>query len=432
MRVKIEKLVYGGEGLAHVEAKDTRAQTVFVPFVLPGEEVEVTVAEQKKGFAHARLESVVTPAAERVAAPCPYFLRCGGCHYQHMDYPLQVAAKQEILRETLRRTGKLDWTQPIEAITGEPFHYRNRTRMRVHHSGTFAIGYFQYRSHKLVAVRACPISSPLINRVLAELWRVGEAGEFPPVVKEIEFFADAADNHILLELMVYSAPSQDDRAQLGRFAVALVEQVPAITGMVAFLHQGDAPHSGEPVWSNGRTSLEYQTKNEKYRVSAGAFFQTNRFLSDALVELVTAGKKGRLALDLYAGTGLFTLPLARTFEQVVAVEASPASFSDLRTNAPVHVKAVRSTTEDYLKQAGAKLSADLIVVDPPRAGLGDKVIPILARAKARQLCYVSCDPATLARDLKALTESGYRIDSIHLVDLFPQTFHMEAVVHLSR
>lgn len=432
MRLNIEKLVYGGEGLARVAGRDARAQTVFVPFVLPGEEVEAQVAEQKKGFAHARLERVITPAADRITAPCPYFLRCGGCHYQHMDYAHQVEAKQQILRETLRRTGKLDWTQPIGVVTGEPFHYRNRTRVRVHHSGIFAMGYYQYRSHKLVAVRACPISSPLINQVLAALWEVGEAGQFPPVVKEVEFFADATDSRVLLELAVHTAPSQDDRAQLKRFAAALVEQLPAVTGMAAFLLQGEAANYSEPLWSNGQTYLEYKTAGDNYRVSAGSFFQTNRFLSQALIELVTTAKTGRMALDLYAGTGLFTLPLSRAFEQVVAVEASPASFADLRVNAPVHVKAVRSTTEDHLRQLGDKFYADLIVVDPPRAGLGEKVIPILGRVKASQLCYVSCDPATLARDLKALTDSGYRIDTIHLVDLFPQTFHLETVVHLSR
>ncbi len=424
--------MYGGEGLARVENKDARALTVFVPFVLPGEEVEAQVAEQKKGFAHARLESVITPSAERVAAPCPYFQRCGGCHYQHMEYAQQVKAKQEILRETLRRTGKLEWTGPIAAITGEPLHYRNRTRMRVHHSGTFEMGYYQYRSHKLVAVRECPISSLLINRVLAALWRQGEGGAFPPVVKEVEFFADATDSHALLELVVHAAPSQDDRAQLKRFAAGLVAEVPEVTGMAAFLLQGDSANYGEPLWTNGQATLDYKTKGDTYRVSAGSFFQTNRFLSDALIELVAGGKKGRFALDLYAGTGLFTLPLSRTFEQVVAIEASPASFADLRANVPVHVKAVRSTTEDYLHQVGDKFFADLIVVDPPRAGLGDKVIPILGRVKASQLCYVSCDPATLARDLKALMESGYGIDTIHLVDLFPQTFHLETVVHLSR
>ena len=431
MRLTIEKLVYGGEGLARVAEAESRAKTVFVPFVLPGEEVEAQVTEQKRGFAHARLESVITPSQQRASAPCPYFQRCGGCHYQHMDYAHQVEAKKGILLETLRRTGKMEWTQPIEAVTAEPLHYRNRTRMRVHHMGSFEIGYYQYRSHKLIAVRECPISSPLINQALAALWRSGEAGELPPIVKEVEFFADAADAQLLLELVLHAPLGSDDASKLEAFARSVTETLPAVVGMAAFQQQGDFAEYGKPLWSQGQTSLDYATKTDRYRVSAGAFFQTNRFLSDALVQLVTAGKKGGLALDLYAGTGLFSLPLARSFDQVIAVEASPASFADLRTNATDNIKAVRSTTEDYLRQIGAKHPPDLIVVDPPRAGLGEKIIPILGQVKARKLCYVSCDPATLARDLKGLVESGYRIDSIHLVDLFPQTFHLETVVHLS-
>lgn len=432
MRLTIEKLVYGGEGLARVSEADSRVKTVFVPFVLPAEVVEAQIAEQKKGFAHARLESVVTPSSERVAAPCPYFQRCGGCHYQHMDYAQQVEAKKSILLETLRRTGKLEWTKPLEAITAQPLHYRNRTRMRVHHAGSLEIGYYQYRSHKLIAVRECPISSPLINQALAALWKLAEAGEVPPAVKEVEFFADTADSKLLLELVLHTALSDEDRAKLKKFAELLRKQLPAVIGMAAFHQQADFAEYDKPLWSHGNVSLEYATKTDRYRVSVGSFFQTNRFLSDALVSLVTTGKKGGLALDLYAGTGLFSLPLSRSFDQVIAVEASPASFADLRANASDRMKTVRLTTEDYLRQVGAKHPPDLIVVDPPRAGLGEKVVPILGQVKARQLCYVSCDPATLARDLKGLVEAGYRIDTIHLVDLFPQTFHLETVVHLSR
>jgi 23S rRNA (uracil1939-C5)-methyltransferase len=432
LRLKIEKLVYGGEGLARLTEIDQRAKTVFVPFVLPGEEVEAQITEYKKSFAHARLESVVAASPERQVAPCPYFARCGGCHYQHMDYAHQVEAKKAILLETLRRTGKIEWSNPIEAATGEPFQYRNRTRMRVHHTGSFEIGYFRYRSHKLVAVRECPISSPLINRILEVLWRIGEAGEFPPVIREVEYFVNATDDQALLELTLHAPPGADDKKQLTRFAAALMAEITNVTGMAAFVQQGESAEYDQPVWKHGETSLEYETKGDRYKVSAGAFFQTNRFLSDALVSLVTKGKRGGLALDLYAGTGLFSLPLARSFDQVVAVEASPTSFADLRANAVGNMKVVRSTTEDYLRQVSGKHAPDLIVVDPPRAGLGEKVIPILGRSKARELCYVSCDPATLARDLKALIEAGYRIDSIHLVDLFPQTFHLETVVHLSR
>lgn len=432
MRLKIEKLVYGGEGLARVAEAEARAKTVFVPFVLPGEEVEAQILGQKKGFAHARLESVVTASPERRPALCPYFQRCGGCHYQHMDYAHQVDAKKAILLETLRRTGKLEWTGAVEARTGDPFHYRNRTRMRVHHTGAFEIGYYQCRSHQLVAVRECPISSPLINTTLAALWAIGEAGELPTIVREVECFANATDDQILLALVLHAPLAPEEGPKLGRFAESLRAQVSAVSGLVAFLQPGDSAEHGKPLWSDGRTFLDYETKGDRYRVSAGAFFQTNRFLSDALTELVASGKSGGLALDLYAGTGLFSRPLARSFDQVIAVEASPTSFADLRANANENIKAVRSTTEEYLRRIGAKHTPDLIVVDPPRAGLGDQIVPILVQVKSKQLCYVSCDPATLARDLKGLVDSGYRIDTIHLVDLFPQTFHLETVVHLSR
>lgn len=427
MRLNIEKLVYGGEGLARAEK-----MTVFVPFVLPGEEVEAQFAERKKNFAHARLESVVSASPDRRPAPCPYFARCGGCHYQHMDYERQVEAKKEILRETLRRTGKLEWTQPIAAITAEPFGYRNRTRLRVHHAGSFEIGYHQHRSHRLVAVRECPISSPLINRVLAALWKLGEGGGFPPSIREVEFFANADDSQLLLELVLHVAPGAEERAALDAFAAEVRQAAPEVVGLSAFLPLAESADYGKAVWSAGATSLDYRAASDTYRVSAGSFFQTNRFLTERLIELAVGESRGELALDLYAGTGLFSLPLARRFAQVVAVESAPASFSDLRANVPAKVKPVRATTEDYLRQQGAKLRPELIVVDPPRAGLGDKVIPILVQAKAPHLCYVSCDPATLARDLQALVASGYRIDSLHLVDLFPQTFHMETVVRLSR
>ena len=167
-------------------------------------------------------------------------------------------------------------------------------------------------------------------------------------------------------------------------------------------------------------------------MSGGSFFQTNRFLVDKLVEVVVGNRTGRAALDLYAGAGLFTLPLARNFDQVLAVEASPHSFSDLRHNSPANVKCLRMTTEAFLAERAAKLAPDLVIVDPPRAGLGEKATKALCRMSASHVTYVSCDPATLSRDLRLLLESGYRVEQAHLVDLFPQTYHMETVLHLAR
>jgi 23S rRNA (uracil1939-C5)-methyltransferase len=181
----------------------------------------------------------------------------------------------------------------------------------------------------------------------------------------------------------------------------------------------------------GKTTVVYGTKLASYRVSAGAFFQANRFLIDELVNAVIGGASGQLALDLYAGVGLFSVPLKQSFAQVIAVEASQTSFADLRQNAGQEVKAARATTAQYLDQASG-IHPDLVVADPPRGGLGEDVVRSLGKLGAPRMTYVSCDPSTLARDLRTLLSLGYRIDGAHLIDLFPQTYHIESVFHLAR
>ena len=226
------------------------------------------------------------------------------------------------------------------------------------------------------------------------------------------------------------------------FAAALHCELPQVAGVVVFSTSALEDESRQrapltaihPETSQaiGEESLLYHAVGHDYRVSGGSFFQTNRFLTDTLVQVVIAGRKGRGALDLYAGAGLFTLELARNFDTVLAVESSPHSFADLRRNVPSNVKCIRSTTENFLAERAAKLGPDLVVVDPPRAGLGEKAARALGRMTVPLVTYVSCDPATLARDLRVLLEFNFRVEQAHLVDMFPQTFHMETVVHLAR
>ena len=204
----------------------------------------------------------------------------------------------------------------------------------------------------------------------------------------------------------------------------------------------------EPLVAVGASELTYQTKTAVHRVTAGAFFQTNRFLTDELVSIVTAGRSGELALDLYAGAGLFSTALACDFRHIVSVESSQTAAADLQYNLPVNGKAVPAQVEHYLTRNPARVGAgdspaqsrsdgenqkpDLVVVDPPRSGLGDQVAHLLATMAAPRLTYVSCDPATLARGLVPLLAAGYRVEEAHLVDLFPQTYHLETVLHLAR
>jgi len=444
--LNIEKLIYGGDGLARLPAgssgnKDRgRGKAVFIPFVLAGEKVEAALTEEKPGFARAHATAIVEPSPRRDPPPCPHFGRCGGCQYQHAAYQHQLEIKKEILRENLRRIAKLELQSEIELHPSPPWNYRNRSRLQVRTHPDFAAGYFKFASHELLPVEECPISSPLINRGIAALWQSGRAGKAVEGVREAEFFSNADDTRLLLELLC--AP-EARRAAVRAWAEELCASMPEIVGIATFRE----PQKGvqEPLVSVGAEELTYQTKTNSYRVSAGAFFQTNRFLIDELVDIVTRSSSGELALDLYAGVGLFSTALACDIRHIVSVESSQTAASDLQYNLALNGKVVHTTTEQYLTHladkgqdgSGAVLpqllhKPDMVVVDPPRGGLGDRVARLLVELNAPRVTYVSCDPATLARDLVPLLAAGYSVEEAHLVDLFPQTYHLETVLKLVR
>jgi 23S rRNA (uracil1939-C5)-methyltransferase len=446
----IEKLIYGGDGLARLPADSStddrgRGKAVFTPFVLAAEKIEAELTEQKSGFARAKATAILDPSPRRIQPACPYFGRCGGCHYQHTSYEHQLEIKTEILQETLRRTAKLELPNPIEVHPSPPWHYRNRSRLQVQLVPDFSAGYFKLASHELLAVEECPISSPLINRGIAALWQSGRLGKVPAGVREVEFFASADDSQLLVDV---GCAGEARRAEVRDWAEEFSATLPEISGVVAFRepNPGDRKAGApEVLVSVGAGHLTYQTQRASYRVSAGSFFQTNRHLIDELVRIVAQGQSGKLALDLYAGVGLFSTALASDFHHVVSVEMSQTSSADLAYNRNSNGETVQATTEQYLARAensgrvgkGAVLphilnKPDLAVVDPPRIGLGERVARMLATLGAPRVVYVSCDPATLARDLVPLLSAGYRVDQVHLVDLFPQTYHLESVVHLVR
>ncbi|MFI5090818.1 MAG: 23S rRNA (uracil(1939)-C(5))-methyltransferase RlmD [Terriglobales bacterium] len=438
MLLTIDKLIYGGNGLARLPADEKGpGKAVFLPFVLEGERVEAEITEQKPGFARARAEKILEASPHRIAPGCPYFGQCGGCHYQHADYEHQLQIKSAILRETFRRVAKLELEPEIRVHASPPWNYRNRTRLRLRTS-PFVVGYNRLRGSELMAVEQCPISSPLINRAIAALWDLGRADKASADVNEIEFFANADDTQLLAELTVQETGWRRGRkSDLPQFVGALRETLPEITGVAVFHAPGPGELEPEEIPAElqqtfGADHLLYSTATANYQVSAGSFFQTNRFLTDKLVELVTEGRSGDYVLDLYAGTGLFSLMLSQTFREVGAVEAAPFSFHDLQQNCPSNVTGYRVPVEKLLAHLPEGAKADFTVADPPRAGLGEKVAGLLADSGTPRITYVSCDPATLARDLTVLVKSGYRIEEVRLIDLFPQTFHIESVVQLVR
>ena len=515
-RLRIEKAVYGGAGIARLAANPATAgdsrdegkpgdqretrKAVFVNFTLPGELIDARITEDKGSFATAALVDLIEPSADRVPPCCPHYGVCGGCHYQHGSYQAQLEMKTAILRETLERAHLRD-LPPIEALgarsakqtagqsqTG-PWIYRNRIRMHVARTGQdIALGYREAGSHIVTGVveagsgcgeRLCPIAAPLLLEAAGALVRF--AGQSQAAFgllsecAEVELFCNAEESSLQLSLFLRSGgQAAKNPASGGPFKMlcdALKEYLPQLAGAGLYAvvaASREAPQrasrrsgaGASPVLQQaaawGTNVLLYYAAGFEYRVSRGSFFQVNRRMVDELVSLVVERRSGALAWDLYAGVGLFSRALTSAFRHVVAVESASPANKDLAVNlAGVGATTVAASTLDFLREqtdkavsaqrkpargAKFKLSArqgtrqipGLVVVDPPRAGLGPDVCALLAEVAAAELVYVSCDPATLSRDLAALVKSGYQLRRLHLADLFPQTFHIETVVLLSR
>jgi 23S rRNA (uracil1939-C5)-methyltransferase len=384
MKLAIEKSIYGGAGLARAEGK-----AIFVPVTLPGELVEAQVTKDRGSYAEAELVTVLEPSPARVAASCPYYGECGGCHYQHASYIEQLAMKKQILLESLERA-RLSAIPGIEILSGEPLHYRNRARFHLDHASSM-LCYKKRASHENLPVDACPISSPLIEEAIKTLNADRNALQLAKHFDEAECFTNG---HELLLTFWTTQKSSSPRSYF------------------------------QALWTRLKAILP--------RLSGSAVFSTER--ENRRPTLVTNGAAGSVAWDLYAGAGLFARLLASRFAQVVAVESAPSSVQDLRHNlSGTSHRVVASSTLEFLRRAGRekKGTADFVVVDPPRAGLGKEVTALLGELRPRNITYVSCDPATLSRDLKSLLDSGYSLKRIHMVDMFPQTFHLESVAMLS-
>jgi 23S rRNA (uracil1939-C5)-methyltransferase len=408
MKLRIEKAIYGGDGLARDSGK-----AIFVPGTLPGELVEATVAADRRSFANSELDAILEPSPERVVPGCEYVPRCGGCQYQHANAAFQLQMKVDILKETLARA-HLPLPGEIASLAGPPWGYRNRIRLHVVGS---ALGYRQRGTHKLLPVTHCPIAAGLLEQAVAAVTRIAGLGG---LCEEVEFFTNGEQDQMLVSL--WPGPRQRPReGDLEAFAEQLQREIPALIGVGL----GSTLH-----W--GQRSLTYKVCGIPYQVSLGSFFQVNRFLLAPLLQLAIEARSGRVAWDLYSGAGLFARAL--DFENVTAVESEGFSADDLKKNLEGRPhRVVRSSTLDFLRNPALGLAKpEFILVDPPRAGLGKEICTLLAAVAATEIVYVSCDPATLARDLQSLLHYGYSVQKMNLVDLFPQTFHMETVTFLKR
>jgi 23S rRNA (uracil1939-C5)-methyltransferase len=382
IRVEIERILPGGLGLAHAEGK-----TVFVSLAAPGDRVRVRIDREQGNVLFASIEEIITASPVRVEPPCPYFGRCGGCDFQQLTYEAQLAAKAEMIRDCLHRIARLD-NVPDVVVTPSPneWRYRMRATWQIDREQR-TVGYYERGSRRVCDVADCAVLRPELQTKLEQV-RATEWHEFPPDLKHLD----------------------------------------VVTGEhgVSF-----AP----PFAEFQTTELSLTVAGEIYQYNAEAFFQINPSLLEQLIEFALVDASGESALDLYSGVGLFTLPLSRRFKNVLAVESNPAAARFARRNLQraglTNSRVVAATVTQWIRNALAE-RADFILLDPPRAGAESAVMKGILDLHPPHVSYVSCDPATLARDLKKLLGGGYTIASIAGFDLFPQTHHVETVVRLHR
>ena len=381
--VEIERLLPGGVGLAHAEGL-----TLFVSLAAPGDVLRVRIDRVQGKLGFASVLEILKPSPARVEPPCPYFGRCGGCDFQQLNYQAQLDAKVAIIRDCLHRIAKIEVGEiPITASPGE-WRYRARANWQVDVADKL-IGYFERGSNRVCDVDYCAVLTPELQRTLEQV--------------RAELFAETAP-----------PPPRNIDAVVGDEGVSL------------------AP----PIGSFKTDVVSRAIGSESYHFSADAFFQVNHELLEPLIAAAIEDEKGNTAVDLYCGVGLFTLPLARRFARVVGVESHPRATEFARRNLDTakleNAEIITARVGDWLAQHARSLAAvDFLLLDPPRTGCENRDIAGILVLRPAQISYVSCDPATLARDLKKLVAAGYSLDSVAAFDMFPQTHHVETVARLS-
>lgn len=387
LEVFIERIVPGGMGMAHAEGR-----TIFVALAAAGDYVRVRVEKTRGKVAFASIIEMLAPSTVRVEPPCPYFGRCGGCDFQQLSYDAQLEAKISIVQDCLRRIAGIE--TPVEVkIKASPNAWRYRSRAQWQYDPVRkALGYFERGSHRVCDVVECPVIVPALQESLTNLREAMREDVLPAHVAE--FQAVAGDG-------------------------AAVSIIPPVNE------------------SKIEREVTRTINGFRYRFDAEGFFQINHEQLPSLIDAALSDCGGETAIDLYCGVGLFTLPLANRFKRVIGVEASDVAINYARLNIEAaqltNAQAECARVGEWLKHNAADLApVDLVLLDPPRAGVEDSdALDGILALRPKHIAYVSCDPATLARDLRVLIGGGYNLDSVAAFDMFPQTHHVETIAHLS-
>ena len=415
--LKLTAMTQGGEAMG----RDETGRVIFVPYAIAGETVVVEIVEAKKNFARARLREIITPSPARIAPRCPHFPlppkrgrarvgdNCGGCQWQHIAYPAQLQFKTKIVREQFARLGKIPDAPVRDAIgMSEPWQYRNNVQFQLNADGQLCLRALE--SHDLVPIRECHILHPLLDEIFRALDFA--YADFAGVT--LRAGTRTGQKMIVLE----GHDDEPPEIEIDE-PVSIAYQVP----------------SGETVALIGQNTLEEKLGERVFRVSPQSFFQVNTEMAERLIELVArylAPRADDVSLDAFGGVGTFGLTLAPRVARVIAIEENPRAIEDARANATdlSNAEFFVGAVEKVLPQIDARIT--LAVADPPRAGFAPRALDALIAHAPHALAYVSCDPATLARDARKLVDAGYRLIETQPVDLFPHTYHIETVSLFAR
>jgi 23S rRNA (uracil1939-C5)-methyltransferase len=417
VRVPIESVAFKGYGVARIDGK-----VVFIPYTVTGDEAWIEITEEKNRYSTARLLEVIKSSPARVNPPCPYFGTCGGCQWQHMTYSIQVEQKKETFVEILKRLGGMKEIPPLSVVPSpKPYDYRVRVQLKVKGN---RVGYYQEKSHHLVDVDRCPISHPLVNQILQELRKEMNVLS---CMEQIDVNVSPEERRGVL---LFHPRSYDRRTEY--FMKELLQGHPILRGL-AITWKEDRHLFGDPTLNFTIPLVREGEKREiRLRLSPGSFSQVNLEQNQRLIQTVLQFSEVNQedgVFDFYAGVGNLTLPLATVAREVLGIEENRMAFEDAQYNAErngmKNCQFVQGRVEEFLLDWKGE-PPDLIVLDPPRTGC-KKILGQVVRLKPERIIYVSCEPTTFARDLGLFAERGYSLQRLSLIDMFPQTYHMEVV-----
>ena len=427
VNLKIEKLNLGAQGIGYLNGK-----VCFVDFAIPGEEVAVEIILEKKDYNQARIVEIIKPSPARIEPVCPVFKSCGGCQMQHIDYAYQIELKKDILLDTLRHIGKIK-IENTEVFFNTPLYYRNRAQLPVQKDKELKIGYFKKGTHEVIDHNICYINQKEINRIVSILReRIKKS--------DIEIYEESRHKGNLRHIIVKRGTNT------GQIFITFVTREKRIPEM---LYSGLRDEFEDIVGisqniNTERTNRIIGRKNivlagngfyeeilasRKFEIGPTSFFQVNTRIFEKIIEKIRAEIEGSILIDLYAGVGVIGICVADLCKRVIAIEENPASVKEgvnnARLNTIDNIDFIVGRVEDKISSIK---ECDTLIVDPPRKGIGEVVIKQFKNMRIKKIIYLSCNPATLARDANLLLKDGYKIKRLYLFDMFPQTYHIESLM----